>query len=174
MGMPEERALFSDKAPGLFSEGGGALVIRPMLEEDLPEVLEIEYACFSQPWPEKIFREALALQAYHFLIGCIGDEIAGYCGSLQSFENADIVSIAVRSDLRRRGIGEKLLERLMADGRLAGVERFFLEVRQSNESAIALYEKAGYRIQGRRKNYYDAPREDALIMWTDAEEEKPR
>ena len=142
------------------------LRIRPMSLADLPTVLEIEKECFPAPWSERIFRDVLDLDYYHFLTAILDGEVAGYCGYIRSFETADIANIAVRGSLRRSGIGEKLLRKLMDDGYRAGVERFSLEVRASNAPAIALYEKLGYRQEGLRRGYYENPREDALILWT--------
>ena len=148
------------------AEDRGGLHIRPMSLADLSAVLEIERECFPVPWSERIFRDVLDLDYYHFLTAFLDGEAAGYCGYIRSFETADIANIAVRPMLRRSGIGEKLLRRLMDDGYRAGVERFSLEVRASNAPAIALYEKLGYRQEGLRRGYYENPREDALILWT--------
>lgn len=148
------------------AEDRGGLHIRPMSLADLPAVLEIERECFPVPWSERIFRDVLDLDYYHFVTAFLDGEVAGYCGYIRSFETADIADIAVRTSLRRSGIGEKLLRRLMDDGYRAGVERFSLEVRASNAPAIALYEKLGYRQEGLRRGYYENPREDALILWT--------
>ena len=148
------------------TENSLCLRIRPMSLADLPAVLEIEKECFPAPWSERIFRDVLDLDYYHFLTAILDGEVAGYCGYIRSFETADIANIAVRGSLRRSGIGEKLLRKLMDDGYRAGVERFSLEVRASNTPAIALYEKLGYRQEGLRRGYYENPREDALILWT--------
>ena len=148
------------------TENSLCLRIRPMSLADLPTVLEIEKECFPAPWSERIFRDVLDLDYYHFLTAILDGEVAGYCGYIRSFETADIANIAVRGSLRRSGIGEKLLRKLMDDGYRAGVERFSLEVRASNTPAIALYEKLGYRQEGLRRGYYENPREDALILWT--------
>ena len=148
------------------AEGRGGFHIRPMSLADLSAVLEIERECFPAPWSERIFRDVLDLDYYHFVTAVLDGEVAGYCGYIRSFETADIADIAVRTSLRRSGIGEKLLRRLMDDGYRAGVERFSLEVRASNAPAIALYEKLGYRQEGLRRGYYENPREDALILWT--------
>ncbi len=148
------------------TENSLCLRIRPMSLADLPTVLEIEKECFPAPWSERIFKDVLDLDYYHFLTAILDGEVAGYCGYIRSFETADIANIAVRGSLRRSGIGEKLLRKLMDDGYRAGVERFSLEVRASNTPAIALYEKLGYRQEGLRRGYYENPREDALILWT--------
>ena len=140
--------------------------IRPMREEDLPAVLRIERENFSLPWSERNFLDALDLEYYHFLTAYCGEKIAGYCGYIRSFETADVTKVAVEGDCRRRGIGERLLRQLMEDGYQSGVERFSLDVRASNHPAIALYKKMGFFQEGLRKGYYEDPREDALIMWT--------
>ena len=98
------------------AEDRGGLYIRPMSLADLPSVLEIERECFPAPWSERIFRDVLDLDYYHFLTAILDGEIAGYCGYIRSFETADIANIAVRQALRRSGVGEKLLRRLMDDG----------------------------------------------------------
>ena len=137
-----------------------------MREEDLPAVLRIERENFSLPWSERNFLDALDLEYYHFLAACCGDEIAGYCGYIRSFETADVTKVAVKGDCRRLGIGERLLRQLMEDGYQSGVERFSLDVRAANHPAIALYKKMGFCQEGLRKGYYEDPREDAMIMWT--------
>ena len=131
------------------------LRIRPMSVADLPGVLEVERECFSVPWSERIFLDVLDLDYYHFVTAFCGDQVAGYCGYIRSFETADIANIAVRGAYRRGGIGEQMLS-----------QRFSLEVRASNTPAIGLYRKLGFRQEGLRKGYYENPREDALIMWT--------
>lgn len=150
--------------------GSAGWRIRPMSKADLPAVLEIERECFREPWSERIFLDILDLDYYHFLTLFCGDELAGYCGYIRSFETADIANIAVSGRFRRQGIGEKLLGKVMENGFRDGVERFSLEVRVSNVPAIALYQKMGFRQEGLRKKYYENPREDALIMWTPEKE----
>ena len=151
---------------GAFNENCTDLRIRPMSVADLPGILEVEAECFSVPWSERIFRDVLDLDYYHFVTAFCGDVVAGYCGYIRSFETADIANIAVRGIYRRCGIGEQMLSQLMEHGFRNGVERFSLEVRASNTPAIGLYRKLGFRQEGIRKGYYENPREDALIMWT--------
>ena len=91
--------------------------------------------------------------------------MAGCCGLWQSFEDADICNVAVDQTLRRQGIGEQLLLFLMENGKKRGVKNFTLEVRRSNEAAIGLYHKLGFLDEGVRPNFYDSPKEDALILW---------
>ena len=143
------------------------ITISPLMQEDLTKVLEIEQETYSLPWSAKTFGDSLRQEYYHFLKAECGGELIGYCGYLRSFETADITNVTVRKDFRRRGAGEIMVRQLMEEGRRAGIERFSLEVRRSNAAAIALYEKLGFREEGVRRGYYENPREDALILWTE-------
>ena len=91
-----------------------------------------------------------------------GWSAAADCGSP---EDADICNVAVDQTLRRQGIGEQLLLFLMENGKKRGVKNFTLEVRRSNEAAIGLYHKLGFLDEGVRPNFYDSPKEAALILW---------
>ena len=104
---------------------------------------------------------------YHtlFLVAELDGEIAGYCGCYQSLEEAEITNIAVRRQLRGHGIGRRLLMELMRLGKEQGAFAYTLEVRVSNQAAIHLYESLGFVSFGIRKNFYEKPREDAMIMW---------
>ena len=92
-------------------------------------------------------------------------KIAGYAGCYQSLEEAEITNIAVKRELRGQGIGRKLLMELMRLGKERGAFAYTLEVRVSNQAAIHLYESLGFISFGIRKNFYERPREDAMIMW---------
>ncbi|MCC8067691.1 MAG: ribosomal protein S18-alanine N-acetyltransferase [Clostridiales bacterium] len=144
------------------------LWIDEMHVSDLAAVAEIERCSFTQPWSENGFRSALENEYALYLTVRQNEDsdIIGYCGLLQSFDEADIMNVAVRADMRGRGIGFAMLERLMELGRKRGIERFTLEVRKSNRAALCLYEKLGFCSAGVRKNFYIKPVEDAVIMWT--------
>ena len=94
-----------------------------------------------------------------------GDSMIAYCGFLQSFDEADITNVAVREEYRAQGVGRAMLEALMEGGKERGISRFTLEVRVSNIPALHLYESLGFVSAGIRKNFYDLPKEDAVIMW---------
>ena len=128
------------------------LIIRQMEEKDIPQVYAIEKETFSMPWSKKAFAE-------------LEGEIAGYCGCYQSLEEAEITNVAVKRQLRGHGIGRRLLEELMRIGKERGAFAYTLEVRVSNQAAIHLYEKLGFISFGIRKNFYEKPKEDAMIMW---------
>ena len=145
-------------------------IIRQMQEEDIAQAAAIEQELFSEPWSQEAFLSSLRQPDTLYLVTEGVQEthrfIAGYCGYLRSFEEADITNVAVRGSIQRQGIAIRMLQRLMTEGRQQGIERFTLEVRAGNKAAVHLYEKLGFHSVGRRKNFYRKPTEDALIMWT--------
>lgn len=141
------------------------LTLHPMKEKDLPQVAAIEASIFSQPWSEKGFLDALRQKAAFYLVAAEEEKILGYCGFYQSFDEADITNVAVRESERGRGVARAMLTELLKEGKNRGVAHFTLEVRVSNAPAIHLYEKLGFTSAGIRKNFYDYPKEDAMIMW---------
>ncbi len=141
-----------------------------MKEIHVPQVAALEKLCFSDAWSESSIRSELNNRLSLWLVAVEGDAVAGYIGSQTVLGWADMMNLCVSPEYRRRGIGEKLtleLERRLRENK---TEQLSLEVRVSNESAIALYEKLGFRQVGRRKNYYEKPKEDALIMRKEWEE----
>lgn len=144
---------------------GSELLVRPMETEDVSRVAELEREIFSMPWSEKAFLEEVERQDRLFAVVYQGEQLAGYMGLIPSFEEADITNVAVSPLLRRRGIAEHMLSVVLQWGRESGINAFTLEVRAGNGAAVALYEKMGFVCEGRRKNFYEKPREDALIMW---------
>ena len=139
--------------------------IRKMSREDLPQVAALEAAVFSLPWSEKGFLDSLNDPATEYLCVLSGTKVVGYCGFLQVLDEADITNVAVDEAFRGQGIGRRMLEQLMDAGRARGVKAFTLEVRTGNTAAVSLYEKLGFERAGIRRNFYDLPKEDALIMW---------
>lgn len=139
--------------------------IAEMQMKDLPEVAGIEESIFSQPWSENGFAASLQSKDTLYLVARMNGEIAGYCGLLQSFDEADITNVAVKESCRRRRVAETMLTELIRRGAERGIAAFTLEVRCSNAGAIALYEKLGFLNCGVRRNFYEKPVEDAVIMW---------
>ena len=139
-----------------------------MTESDAAEAAAIDAGVYTTPWSEHSFMEALKKDCYLFLtVRGEGREILGFCGLVQSFDEADITNVTVRSEARGQGIAFLMLNELMREGRERGICRFSLEVRASNVPAISLYRKLGFHQEGRRKNFYSMPEEDALILWKD-------
>lgn len=132
------------------------------------QVAAIERACFSEPWSEAAFRSELTNPQALTLVALRQDRVAGFVNLAFAADTADINTVAVDGAFRRQGIGTQLL--LAAEAWLEGqVSAYFLEVRQSNAPAIALYQSLGYRQVGVRPRYYHKPDEDGLLMRKDIE-----
>lgn len=136
-----------------------------MTAEDVAQVARLEQLVFSVPWSENSLEESRNRPEYTFLVARQGDQIAGYIGMYQTLDEGDITNVAVHPAFQNRGIGGALVSALMDEAAARGIREITLEVRVSNGAAIHLYEKHGFAAEGRRKNFYDKPREDALIMW---------
>lgn len=145
--------------------GDGQLLIRPMEERDIAQAARIEEESFSTPWSAEAFRKSLALDYTIFLTAEWEGRVAGYCGCYVSLEEAEITNVAVKEELRGRGIARALLLELLRQGEGRGAKAFLLEVRAGNAPAIRLYEGLGFEREGLRRNFYEQPREDALVMW---------
>ena len=130
----------------------------------LPQIQRIEQQSFSVPWTEQMLRVQLAPDSHVFLTAETADGVVGYVGMMYVLDEGYISNVAVRPDSRRRGVADALLDELERRARSLRLSFLTLEVRESNAPAIALYEKHGYRVAGRRKNYYEKPAEDALLM----------
>lgn len=140
--------------------------IKEMTAEDLEEVAALEKEIFSTPWSRQGFADTMRQEAALYLAVRENGRLAGYCGLLQSFDEAEIVNVAVAPAFRRQGIGAAMLTELMERGYARGIANYTLEVRESNRGALHLYEKLGFERVGVRKNFYEKPREDAVIMWS--------
>ena len=136
-----------------------------MNENHVAQVAELEKICFgSDAWSEKSVASELTNVLALWLVALDGDRVAGYVGSQTVCGETDMMNVAVHPDFRRQGIGEKLVEQLVAELKAIGSHALMLEVRASNAPAIGLYEKMGFQQVGLRKNYYRDPKEDALIL----------
>ncbi len=139
--------------------------IRRMTIDDIKKVAQIEKDNFSIPWSEQAFADSLKLPESLFVVAENDGTIIGYCGMYISFKTASITNIAVDVDYRRKNVASMILNEHFKIAKEKGVTDVTLEVRQSNVAAISLYEKNGFKEMGIRKNFYDRPKEDALIMW---------
>jgi ribosomal-protein-alanine N-acetyltransferase len=143
------------------------LAIRSAEIGDLADVVAIETESFSDPWSHDSFQSALELPHFRFLVATDRDantQVAGYIIIVIVAPEAEIANIAVRSGGRRGGVGRRLVEEGLSLARSAGVETVYLEVRESNSVARRLYETRGFEVVGRRRAYYERPREDALVL----------
>lgn len=141
------------------------IIVRKMRPEDLLQVCEIEKDNFSLPWSEKSFLESMERDDTLFLVALDREEVAGYLGCYCVAGEGEITNVAVKLSHRRQGVGGKLLETLYEEAKALHTQEFFLEVRESNEAAIALYSRQGFVKEGVRKNFYEKPVENAVIMW---------
>lgn len=141
--------------------------IEPMKEEDLPSVMAIEKDSFPVPWSESSFLYELKKNkdVSSLMVARINDLLVGYVCYWLIYKEIHIMNLAVHQAFRRQGIGEALIRTVLKEARSRGGERATLEVRQSNIPAIRLYEKLGFKVIAIRRDYYDVPREDALVMW---------
>lgn len=140
------------------------LKIRKMEEADLAEVAAIEQENFSRPWTEEGFRKAV-LDTHTLYLSAFLDEIlVGYIGMWTALDEGEITNVSVKKEYHGQKIGAHLLEKLLEEGDKIGVSSYFLEVRESNQAAIALYEKTGFEKAGIRKNFYDDPVENGIAM----------
>ena len=140
--------------------------IVPMNADHLEELEKLERLCFSRPWSRKMLAEELENQCAAFLVAqdSITGQVMGYAGLLVMADEGYITNVAVFPEYRRQGVAAKLISVFENFARGNKLAFLTLEVRPSNAAAIALYEGFGFREAGRRKNYYDLPKEDALIL----------
>lgn len=140
------------------------ITVRAMQTKDADEVSRLEQQIFSQPWSRQGFVDSIELGNTVFLVAEEQSKILGYIGMYLSVDEAEITNVAVAPAKRRRGIGEMLLKAAKEEVGLRSIDTIVLEVRVSNGDAVRLYERNGFQVCGRRKEFYELPREDAYIM----------
>ena len=138
--------------------------LTPMTEEHIPQIAALERACFSHPWSEDALRAELWNDSA-VVIAAEGEDgtVLGYAGLQIVLDEGYINNVAVDPRFRRQGVADQLVEAFLRFG-AAKLAFLTLEVRASNAPAITLYEKYGFTQAGRRRDYYDDPTEDALLM----------
>lgn len=141
-----------------------ALTLRDARPEDLPLVLEIERASFRVPWSDRAFRSLLGRSDARVIVAEAGGDVVGFAAFWFSDGQGELGDLAVAPDHRRLGVGRGLLEAAVEEARRRRVERFHLQVRESNTAARRLYAAHGFRLAGRRDRYYRNPEEDALVL----------
>ncbi len=141
------------------------LRLRPMIEDDLDAVMRVETAAYAHPWTLGIFRDCLRV-GYCCWVYYLADEIIGHGVMSVAAGECHILNVCVHPDWQGRGLGRKLLQRLLNLGHQHHADTAFLEVRTSNTAAISLYLNSGFNEVGVRKAYYPAARgpEDALVF----------
>lgn len=140
------------------------ITIRNAKIDEFHELEEISVSSMSEPWREADFMSAEKNEYALILAAVEEDEPVGYAVGYFAADEAELPSIAVSPLMRRRGIGDALLNELFNQVKSRGAAKLFLEVRESNEPAITLYEKNGFITAGTRRHFYSNPEEDALVM----------
>lgn len=149
-------------------------VIRPIREEDVPKIHEIETLCFALPWSEaSILHDIRENVVARWLVMEDGDgRILAYAGMWFVLDEAHVCNVAVHPDARGRGYGKRIFTALIDLARENSMSMMTLEVRRSNAVAQSLYHGCGFVDVGYRKRYYEDNREDALIMYREFRDEE--
>ena len=140
------------------------MIISNMNESHVRQIAELERLCFHDPWSENSIASELGNRLSVWLVALDEDKVVGYVGSQTVIDETDMMNIAVHPDYRNRGVATALIVELTQQLRMRGSKGLMLEVRESNSSAISLYDKHGFLQVGCRRNYYRNPRENALIL----------
>lgn len=138
--------------------------IIPMDGSHVKQVAMLETICFSDPWSERSVAGELDNPLSLWLVCEEQGTVLGYIGSQTVMGESDMMNVAVAPESRRQGIAEQLIQKLIEELRKKDSSSLTLEVRASNAPAIALYDKMGFTVAGKRPNYYRNPKEDALIL----------
>jgi len=147
----------------------GALVEALSGDGDLADVMEIDRVSFSSPWTPEMYRAEQQNPGVSSIVVLRIPEcrVAGYCSYWFVVDEIHVNNVAVRPEYRRRGLGTRLVERVLEDGRRRGAVRVLLEVRSANLAARQLYEQMGFTVLGVRRAYYREPVDDALMLSRD-------
>ena len=149
---------------------GTDLVVRPATRADLARVVEIERVAFTDPWSLESFAALLSKPRVLFAVAerrataGEGGELVGYVVAWFVVDEAEVANVAVAAEARGQGIGARLLDEALSVARQQGAASVYLEVRDSNAAARALYASRGFVQIGRRRRYYRRPVEDALVL----------
>jgi len=141
------------------------ILFRPLTRDDADAVAAIEEKSFAMPWSRADFWREANNELATYIVGELDGKIVAYAGAWVSFNQAEVMNVAVEPELRGQGIGTILFGELIKAVKERGATAITLEVRPSNTAAVKLYENFGLKSVGRRKGYYLDNGEDALIMW---------
>lgn len=140
-----------------------SVTVRRACASDAAALAALENSCFSKPWSEQALAEGLAREDARYFAADVDGNVVGYLGAHNVFGDVSVTNIAVDPAYRRQGVATTLLNALLKSAKEEGASRVLLEVRVSNEAAITLYEKAGFRRLCVRPRFYEAPVEDAAV-----------
>lgn len=140
-----------------------SVTFRPMTDADIPVVIELERAIYPQPWSEGVFNDELRLANRVYVVAEHDGALLGFAGLMLIEEDAHVTTLAVKDEIRKGGLGTRLMLQLISAGLEQGARNLTLEVRATNEGAQRLYNRFGMVAVGLRKHYYRD--DDAVIMW---------
>ncbi len=152
-----------NKFPEILERIQNTVILREMAESDIKEIAELEKECFSEPWSEDSLKDELTNETARFYVLRDNEKLLGYIGANNICGEVYITNVAVNGAYRGKGYGKKLVNHLVQQSELEKALFVTLEVRESNEKAIKLYEKCGFKKIGERKNFYSKPTENGLI-----------
>lgn len=142
------------------------LIIRNGKLEDLEDLIDIETVCFASPWSKESIEKDLKTNKHAlYIVAELAGKVIGYLSVWNIIDEGHINNVAVSPLYRRQKIATIMMETMLSATKNAGIKRHTLEVRQSNEAAIKLYESLGFKPMGMRKGYYEDTGENAVIMW---------
>ena len=143
------------------------IIIRQMEINDAFQVAKLDKICFAEAWSLESFKYELTenIFARYFVAENLAGEIVAYAGLWEIIDEGHITNVAVIPEYRGFGVGMTIVEKILAESLKDGIKSFTLEVRRSNDRAINLYKKFGFKEEGTRKAYYQDNNEDAIIMW---------
>ena len=138
--------------------------ILPLMARHIPQIARIEQLCFTDPWSEALLESELDAPLARYFIYEEDGQVLGYIGTRMIFDACEIANVAVDPAHRRKGIALALYRALEEECRLRNIIQLDLEVRASNLGAQEFYRFCGFTNVGKRRNYYESPREDAILM----------
>lgn len=141
------------------------IVLRNMREADIAGILAVEDRTFAVPWSKRMFMDEINNPCAVYYVALSGELIVAYAGAWFILDEAHITNLAVDPDYRHRKIATGLLSKIIEASGERKIKSLTLEVREKNASAISLYKRFGFTVEGRRRGYYSDTKEDALIMW---------
>ena len=151
----------------MAASAAAGLALVPMTLDDVDEVHALECSVFPHPWSRANFSDSVQAGYDAWLLRDAEGQLAGYFLLMYALDEAHLLDVAVAGARHGTGLGRYLLDTLCARAKDMGAESVLLEVRPSNERALAVYKRFGFAEIGRRKGYYPAhegKREDAIVM----------
>ena len=143
----------------------GKYKIEPMDSSHISGVFEVGNLSLSESWSYESIKKELSNKLSKYFVALYENKVIGFIGMWIVFNEGDITNVAVHPEYRKQGVGNLLIENLLSFCKKNNIDSLTLEVRESNFPAQSLYKKHGFKEEGLRKNFYNNPKENAIIMW---------